>query len=370
MQRFMMTRRSALLSGVAGLVAAATGSLASRAVAAEGLTIGLVYVGPKDDYGWNQSHALAAKALKEVPGVTVIEEENVPETDAVQKTMESMIQLDGAKLIFGTSFGYFDPFMIGLAGKYPEVEFRHPVRLWKKGVHPSNLGSYASYVDQGHYVNGIAAGLSTKANKIGYIIAKPIPVMVLAANSFALGVRKVNPKATVQLIVTGDFSNPIREAEATNTVADSGCDVVAFFVDNPKVILQTAEQRDMKSCGHNTSQAALAPKGFITGAECHWETVYKGFADLLAKGEKLPNETFGGYDKDFVRSTAFGPGASPDAVTAATAAMTDLKAGSPIFVAPVKDNTGAMLFDKTLPLYDPILDGAQFLVEGLSGSLT
>ena len=38
--------------------------------------------------------------------------------------MESMITLDGAKLIFGTSFGYFDPFMIDMAKKYPDVVFR------------------------------------------------------------------------------------------------------------------------------------------------------------------------------------------------------------------------------------------------------
>ena len=77
--------------------------------------IGSVYGGPRDDFGWNQAHAVAAKALKQVPGVKVVEEENVPETDACAKSMESMINLDAAELIFGTSFGYFDPFMIDLA---------------------------------------------------------------------------------------------------------------------------------------------------------------------------------------------------------------------------------------------------------------
>ena len=60
------------------------------------------------------------QALKNIPGITVVEEENVPETDAVAKTMESMIKLDGATLIFPTSFGYFDPFMLEAAKKYPE----------------------------------------------------------------------------------------------------------------------------------------------------------------------------------------------------------------------------------------------------------
>ncbi len=39
---------------------------------------------------------------------------------AVQKTMESMINLDGAKLLFPTSFGYFDPHILKMAEKYPK----------------------------------------------------------------------------------------------------------------------------------------------------------------------------------------------------------------------------------------------------------
>jgi basic membrane protein A len=61
-------------------------------------TIGFIYVGSRDDYGYNQAHAAGAAALKKMPGIKVVEEEKVPETDAVEKTMESMINLDGATL--------------------------------------------------------------------------------------------------------------------------------------------------------------------------------------------------------------------------------------------------------------------------------
>ncbi len=71
-------------------------------------------------------------SLKAVPGVTVVEEENVPETDAVAKSMESMINLDGANLILATSFGYYNPFVVDLAKKYPDVQFRHAAPLWNK----------------------------------------------------------------------------------------------------------------------------------------------------------------------------------------------------------------------------------------------
>jgi simple sugar transport system substrate-binding protein len=81
---------------------------------AAGITVGIIYVGPRQDYGWNQAHAVGAQALKEIPGVKVVEEENVPETVAVAKTMESMINIDGATLLFPTSFGYFNPFMVDI----------------------------------------------------------------------------------------------------------------------------------------------------------------------------------------------------------------------------------------------------------------
>ena len=68
--------------------------------------------------------------MKKMPGVKVVEEEKVPETDAVEKTMESMINLDGATLLFPTSFGYYNPHMIKMANKFPKLHFEHCGGLW------------------------------------------------------------------------------------------------------------------------------------------------------------------------------------------------------------------------------------------------
>jgi basic membrane protein A and related proteins len=361
-----LSRRSFLAGAAASpLVLSALGQQARAA----DITVGIIYVGSRQDYGWNQAHAVAAKALKDVPGVKVVEEENVPETVAVAKTMESMINIDGATLLFPTSFGYFNPFMIDAAKKYPKVEFRHPTSLWQADKHPANAGGYFCYLDQGHYVNGIAAGLSTKSNKIGYIAAKPIPLVLRNVNSFMLGARKVNPNVTVQLIVTGDWALPVREAEAANALVDAGCDIIACHIDSPKVVIETAEKRGVKSCGHNANQADLAPKGFISGAELKWETVYKSFAGMIAKGEKLPNMVIGGYDKDMVVSSPFGAGCSEAGRNAATAAIAELKAGKPIFVAGVKSNTGKVITAKDTGLYDPALETTDYLVEGIVGTV-
>jgi hypothetical protein len=121
-------------------------------------------------------------------------------------------------------------------------------------------------------------------------------------NSVLLGARKVNPDATVQVIFTGEWSMPVREAEAANALVDAGCDVLTCHVDGPKVVIETAEGRGIKSCGHNASQAPLAPNGFITGAEYKWETIYKMYADMLAEGRALPNVTSAATTIDMVRT--------------------------------------------------------------------
>ena len=369
MSKLNVSRRTLLKGGALGALGLASGVLPGRmAFAADSLTIGIIYVGSRQDYGYNQAHAVAAAALKDIPGVKVTEQENVPETVAVSKAMESMIELDGASLVFPTSFGYY-PFMVDEAKKYSDVQFRHCGGLWTD-KDPKNAGSYYAYLDQGHYVNGVAAGLSTKSNKIGFVAAKPIALVLRNINAFAMGVKKVNPAAVVQLVITGDWSLPVREAEAANALMDAGCDVIGCHVDSPKVVIETAEKRGVKTCGHNADQSALAPKGFITGAELKWGTVYTQYAAMIAKGEKLPNVNEGGYDKDMVQSSPFGAGATEAAKAAATKAMAEIKGGAPIFVGPIKDNTGKVVIEKTLGLYDGALWGTNYLVEGVIGSIT
>jgi len=365
-----ITRRALLRSTAAGTAGLALGfSGITRAFAAD-LTIGIVYVGARDDFGWNQAHAVAVQALKTLPGVSVVEEENVAETDACSKTMESMINLDGAGLVLATSFGYYTPFVVDLAKKYPKVEFRHAAPLWTS-KDPTNAGSYFGYLNQAHYVDGVAAGLSTKSNKIGFVAAKPIASVLSNINSVLLGARSTNPNATVQVIFTGDWSLPVREAEAANALVDAGCDVITCHVDGPKVVIETAEKRGAMSLGHNASQAPLAPKGFITGAEYKWETIYKQYATGLGEGQKLPNMLAGGYHNDMVRNTPFGAAATEPGKKAALAAIEGLKAKKPIYVGPLKDNkTGKVVIDKTYDNYDPYLDQMNFLLEGVVGSIT
>ena len=242
-----------------------------------------------------------------------------------------------------------------------------PRRCGRQGTR-GNVGSYFCYLNQAHYVDGVAAGLSTKSNKIGFVAAKPIPSVLRNINSLLLGARKVNPNATVQVIFTGEWSMPVREAEATNALVDAGCDVITCHVDGPKVVIETAEARGVKSCGHNASPGAAGAEGLHHRRRVQVGDDLQDYADALAKGETLPNFIAGGYDNDMLRNSAFGAGATPRRAKAADAAIAGLKASKPIYVGPLKDNAGKVVIERSMDNYDPVLDGMNYLLEGVIGS--
>ncbi|BCJ92317.1 BMP family ABC transporter substrate-binding protein [Terrihabitans soli] len=367
-----LSRRRVLQGLAAGTALAGTGLGLSRPALAKELVVGFIYVGPKDDYGYNQAHAEGAAALKDLPGVKVLEEEKVPETLDVQKTMESMIELDGATLIFPTSFGYFDPHMLKVAEKYKDIQFRHCGGMWQEAKHPKNTGSYFGYIGMGQYLNGIIAGHTSKTKKLGFIAAKPIPQVLLNINSFTLGARSVDPTITVQAIFTGDWSLPVKEAEAANSLADQGVDVVTCHVDGPKVIVETAEKRGIFSCGYHADQSKLAPKGYLTGAEWNWANVYKGFVDAAQKGEPLSNFVRGGLAEGFIKMSPYGPAVSDAARKQADAVKAEMmKGGFAVVKGPLKDNAGkeVVAAGKAYPETAPELESMNYLVEGVIGAI-
>ncbi|MBB5402037.1 BMP family ABC transporter substrate-binding protein [Paraburkholderia youngii] len=365
-----MTDRRDFLKGAGALVLSSTFPF-DLAFGAEPLTLGVLYVGSRGDYGYNQAQAQAAAVIKKLPNVKVVEEENVPETLAAQKTMEAMIEQDGATLIFATSFGYFDPHVLKMAAKYPKVRFAHCGGLWKSG-NPANISSYFGYIDECQYLNGVAAGHASKTKKLGFVAAKPIPQVLRNINSFTLGAQSVDPSITTHVIFTGDWSMPVKEAEAANSLVDQGCDVLTCHVDGPKVVIETAEKRGAMSCGYHASQAALAPKGYLTGAEWDWATPYKLLVTNAQTGKPQPNILRGGLREGFVKMSPYGAMVTPDARTQAEAVKAKMVAGDYIiFKGPMKDNKGgsAIATGTSYAQTDIALESMNYLVAGVVGQI-
>ena len=363
-----INRRDTLKS----LAALSAAGAAPFAFAQKPLTVGVIYVGPRDDYGYSQAQAQAAAALKKMDGVTVVEQEKVPETVDVQKTMGSMIEEDGATLVFPTSFGYFDPHMLKMAEKYPKVRFAHCGGLWTAGKHPKNTGSFFGYIDECQYVNGVVAAFASKSKKLGFIAAKPIPQVLRNINAFTLGARSVDPKITTQLVITGDWSLPVKEAEAANSMIDQGVDVLTCHVDSPKVIVETAEKRGIYVCGYHADQSALAPRGYLTGAEWNWTTPYTTHVQDAIAGKPMNNFLRGGLKEGFVKMSAYGKAVTPAARQKADAVKAEMMKGDfVLFKGPQKDNTGSVVIPAgtSYKQTDVALEQMSYLVDGVIGKV-
>ncbi|MBI1397658.1 MAG: BMP family ABC transporter substrate-binding protein [Betaproteobacteria bacterium] len=368
-----VTRRSVLKAlALTGAATAAGPAFWPRAEAAGSLVVGVIYVGPKDDYGYSQAQAQAAAAIRKIPGLTVVEQEKVAETTDVQKVMASMIEQDEATLLFPTSFGYFDPHVLKMAEKYPEIRFAHCGGLWQAGKHPKNVGSYFGYIDECQYLNGVVAAHATKTKKLGFIAAKPIPQVLRNINAFTLGAQSVKPDITTQVIFTGDWLLPVKEAEAANSLIDQGIDVMTMHVDSPKVIVETCERRRIHVCGYHADQSALAPKGYLTGAEWNWITPYTTHVKAAMSGTSMPNILRGGLKEGYVKTSPYGPGASAAARKRADGVKAKMMKGEyVIFKGPLKDNTGRTVIPAGTSHVqtDVVLEQMDYLVAGVIGKV-
>jgi basic membrane protein A and related proteins len=364
------------LTGCSSTADSPDGSSASGGAKGD-TVVGFIYVGPKDDFGYNQAHAEGAKAMATVAGIKIVEEASVPETSAVLETMRSMIEVDGANVLFPTSFGYFDPYILELAAEFPEVQFFHAGGLYQDGVHPNNVGSYFGYIDEAQYIAGIVAAHTSKTGKLGFVAAKPIPQVLRNINSFALGAKSVKPEVTTQVVFTGDWAVPVKEAEATNSMADQDIDVVTCHVDSPKVVMETAEKRGIFSSGYHANQASLAPKGYLTGAEWDWVSIYTFLGEQFIAGKTLMagdiDHIFrGGLADKFCKLSPYGPAVSEAAKTDAEAAKAKfLKEELVIYNGALKDNTGKEILasGSKYEQENVELEKMDWLVEGVKGSI-
>jgi simple sugar transport system substrate-binding protein len=247
----------------------------------------------------------------------------------------------------------------------------HAGGLYQEGTHPKNVGSYSGYIDEAQYLSGIVAAYTSQTGKLGFVAARPMPQVLRNINAFTLGARSVRPETTTQVIFTGDWTLPEREAEATNILVDQDIDVITCHVDSPRVVIETCERRGIFACGYHANQAPLAPRGYLTGAEWHWEGVYTGFVKKFLAGEPIPNLVRGGLQAGIVKTSAYGPAVSAEARQHADEVKAKFMAGAfVIFKGPLESNTGMTVIPSgiELPQTDLRLEAMDWLVQGVIGS--
>jgi basic membrane protein A len=368
-----------LLAGLA-LLTAACGSDDPDTVSDDGseepaegdLTVGFIYVGPKDDFGYNQAAFEGSLAVDELDGVSVLQAENVPETAESEAVMEDMID-QGATLIFATSYGHLE-FAQNVAERNPDVVIVHQGGLeGEPGL--DNVGTYFGTVYEPVYTAGIAAGSVSETGLLGYVYAFPIPQTLANINAFALGAQSVNPDIEVITISTGSWCDPGIQAEAAQSLLDQDVDVITQHQDCTKTIIEATEAAGAFSVGYHADASELAPEGWITGSEWDWTELYVEIVETVQAGEFADSPFNGDFRvglqtgaNPFIQS-AFGPMVTEETVALIDEAKQRFVDGGSPFEGPVLDQDGEELIaEGEQPTYEEI-ETMDFFVQGVVGSL-
>ncbi len=237
-----------------------------------------------------------------------------------------------------------------------------------------NLGTYFGTIYETQYAVGQAAGMATKSNKLGYVVAFPIAQTLLNINAFQLGAASVNPKATTTVVFTSNWCDSGKQAEAANSLLDQGVDVLAQHQDCTKTIVQTAERRGAMSTGYHADASELAPKGWLTGSVWNWGPLFVKMVKTVIDGEFKESPYSGRYrtgaSEGVVQLAPFGAAATPEIRKKVKATYEALKSGElKPFTGPIKDQSGKVQIAAGETPDATALEGTDYLVEGVVGKI-
>lgn len=304
--------------------------------------VAVIHIGdPADGAGYTYAHDQGIVAMQAALGLSddqIIRKNNVADTDAVaiRTAMEECIE-EGADIIFGTSWGYMDT-MEQLAAEYPEVIFSHATGYKCNGT---NFNNYFGRIYQARYLAGIAAGMKTESDKIGYVAAMGIENSEVTGgiNAFALGIESVNPDAKVYVKVTNTWFDPTLEGQAAEALLDMGCDVIGQHADTTAPQM-AAQNRGVWGCGYNSDMTKDAPTAHLTAPIWNWGVYYTKAAKAAMDGTWTGENYFGGMDDGLVDISPLSANCAEGTQAAVDAARQKILDGFKIFEGDLYDNAG------------------------------
>jgi len=328
--------------------------------------VGFIYVGPVGDGGWTYEHDQGRKAVEAAFGdaVETMYQENVPEGADAERAITQMA-LQGADLIFTTSFGYMDP-TINVAAKFPNVKFEHATG-YKLA---DNVSVYSARFYEGRAVQGTIAGHMTKSNIVGYIGSFPIPEVIRGINSAFIHARKVNPDVQFKIVWAYTWFDPAKEADAAKVLIEQGADVILQHTDSTAPQAAAEAAGNVITFGQASDMAEFGPMPRVSSIIDNWGPYYVARTQAVMDGTWTSVSTWDGIGAGMV-----GIGEISDAVPAevkaeALALKAALADGSyHAFTGPLNKQDGSAWLAEGETADDGTLAGMNFYVEGIEGTI-
>ncbi|KHD86554.1 BMP family lipoprotein [Heyndrickxia ginsengihumi] len=224
-RKFGLALAAVLVAGTL-LSACGSGGNSSSTNKKDNFSVALVTdVGGIDDRSFNQS---AWEGLQQFG-----KEENLKKgkngfdylqshSDADYTTNLNTAVRNGFDLVYGIGYN-LEPAIKQIADQRKSTNFAivDDVITGKK-----NVASITFKEQEGSFLVGVVAGLTTKSNKIGFIGGTDSDLINKFAGGFQAGVKAVNPKAKVQIQYVGSFDDASKGQSIASAMYKSGTDVI------------------------------------------------------------------------------------------------------------------------------------------------
>ncbi len=327
---------------------------------------GFVYVSPITEAGWTRQHDEGRKAVERALGdqVKTTFVADVPEGADAERVIRDLAN-QGHQIIFTPSFGYMEP-TLKVARDFPNVKFES-VTGFKTA--PNVAASNARYYE-GRYLAGIAAGRMTQSNVAGYVAGFPIPEVLQGINAFTLGMRSVNPQATVKVVWLNAWFDPPKEREAAMALFNQDVDVIAFHTGSTAV-MAAAQERGKMAVAYHSDMRKIGPDAQIIAVTHQWGDYYTARVRAALSGTWTTDNVWGGIKDGMIRVGEFGPKVPKKVQDEILAQQKRLGAGQlwP-FMGPITDNEGKLVVPAGQSLSDAQILNMNYLVQGVQGRVT
>lgn len=323
-----------------------------------------VHVAPITDAGWVHQHDLGRRAVEAALGdqVKTTSVENVPEGPDAERVIRDLAR-QGHHIIFTPSFGYMEP-TLRVAEEFPGVRFES-ITGYKTA--PNVAAANARYYE-GRYLAGIAAG--RVATQAGYVAGFPIPEVIQGINAFALGMRSVNPQATVRVVFVGDWFNPPLERDAAVSLMNQGAQVLTFHTASNAVMV-AAQQQGRLAIAYHSDMRQVAPDAQLLAVTHRWGDHYTRRVQAALDGTWTSGHVWGGVREGMIGIEGFGPRLPSQVRDEVLARQQDMTAGRlQVFdarQADIRDNRGQVVVPRGQRLTDPQILSMNWLVDGVVG---
>ncbi|MEH7086721.1 BMP family protein [Neobacillus drentensis] len=114
------------------------------------------------------------------------------------------------------------------------------------------------------FLLGAAAGLSTKTDKVGMVVAMDIPLMKKWTVAFEQGLKETNPNAEFLVNYVGSFTDPAKAKELALLQASKGADFIAgASAVGDLGVFEAAKEKGFYTAGQDVDRTEVDPEHVV-----------------------------------------------------------------------------------------------------------